>query len=81
MCWNILPTCSVLNSRFTISSLNCFLCNNALETIEHLFLQCDWAIKLWLLAPWPIYMSKLSSLSILDWIEVILNPKSILGVE
>ena len=81
MCRNILLTCSVLNSRFAISSLNCFLCNNALETIEHLFLQCDWAIQLWLLTPWPIYMSKLSSLSILDWIKVILNPKSMLGVE
>ena len=80
MCCNIQPTCSALNNRFPISSLNCFLCNNALETIEHLFLQCDWAIQLWLLALWPLYMSKLSSLSILDWIKVILNPKSMLGL-
>ena len=41
MCWNILPTCFVLNSRFPISSLNCILCNNVPETIKHLFLQCD----------------------------------------
>ena len=37
-------------------------------------------MQLWLLAPWPIYMSKLSSLSILGWIKVILNPKSMLGL-
>ena len=43
MCCNIQPTCSTLNNRFPISSLNCFLCNNAPETIEHLFLQCGWA--------------------------------------
>ena len=80
MCSNIQPTCSALNNRFPISSLNCFLFNNALETIEHLFLHCDWVVQLWLLAPWPLYMSKLSSLSILDWIKVILNPKSMMGL-
>ena len=41
ICWNILPICFVLNSRFPISSLNCILCNNVPETIKHLFLQCD----------------------------------------
>ena len=44
MCWNILSTCSVLNIRFPIFSLNCFFCNSAPETIEHLFLQCDWVV-------------------------------------
>ncbi|KAK9995936.1 hypothetical protein SO802_020622 [Lithocarpus litseifolius] len=41
---------------------------------------CDWAVQLRLIALWPLYMSKLSSLSILDWIKVILNPKSMLGL-
>ena len=47
MVWNILPTCLVLNNRFV--SINCYLCNNVVESIEHLFIQCDWAAQIWLM--------------------------------
>ena len=38
MVWNILPTCSILNNRFVLSFVNCFLCNNVVKSIEHLFI-------------------------------------------
>lgn len=72
MCWNILPTCSVLNSRFPLPSLECYLYNNASESLEHLMLQCDWVAQVWLLAPWPLILNKLSSLSMEGWIKVII---------
>ena len=50
MVWNILPTCLVLNNRFV--SINCYLCNNVVESIEHLFIQCDWAAQIWLMLLW-----------------------------
>lgn len=81
MCWNILPTSSVLNNQFPLPSLECYLCSNATESLEHLMLQCDWVAQVWLLAPWPLILNKLSSLSMVDWIKVILNPKTKLGLD
>ena len=81
MCWNILPTCFVLNNRFPLPSLECYLCSNATESLEHLMLLCDWVVQVWLLAPRPLILNKLSSLSMVDWIKVILNQKTKLGLD
>ena len=62
-----LPTASILNRTFTLPSNEFHLCSKALETLEHLFLQCDWAAQVWLLAPWPLRMNTLDSISIVDW--------------
>ncbi|KAK3219611.1 hypothetical protein Dsin_013581 [Dipteronia sinensis] len=29
--------------------MNCLLCNNSSETIDHLFMHCHWAWKVWIL--------------------------------
>ena len=80
MVWNILPTCLVLNNRFVLSSINFYLCNNVVESIEHLFIQCDWAAQIWLMLPWPINLNRLNSLSISNWVKMILYPKDFLGL-
>ena len=80
MVWNTLPTCLVLINRFVLSFVNCYLCNNAIESIEHLFIQCDWATQIWLMSPWPIYLDRLNNLSISDWVKMILYPKDLLGL-
>ena len=41
LAWEILPTASILNRRFTLPSIECHLCGKSLESLEHLFLQCD----------------------------------------
>ena len=79
MVWNILPTCSILNNRFVLSFVKCYLCNNAVESIEHLFIQCDWAAQIWLMSPWPINLDRLNNLSISNWVKMILYPKDLLG--
>ncbi|KAK7832800.1 putative ribonuclease h protein [Quercus suber] len=75
MAWEILPTTSVLNSRFSLSSLNCYLCNNAVESLEHIFLHCDWVAQMWFTGPWPLNMSHMHNVSIIDWVKMIINPK------
>ena len=79
--WNILPTCTVLNNRFPLPSLDCYLCNNAPKSLKHLFLQCDLVAQIWLMAPWPINLSNLSNISILGWVKIILYPKTNLGLD
>ena len=79
--WNILPTCTVFNNRFPLPLLDCYLCNNAPKYLEHLFLQCDCVAQIWLMAPWPINLSSLSNISILDQVKIILNPKKNLGLD
>ena len=58
MVWNILPTCSILNNKFVLSFVNCYFCNNVIECIEHLFIQCDWAAQIWLMSPWLINLDR-----------------------
>ena len=81
MSWNILPTCSVLNNRFALPSLDCPLCRNALESLEHLFLHCEWAAQIWLMALWPLVTHNLANVSIVDWIKAIIYPNSKLGLD
>ena len=81
LAWEILPTTSILNRRFTLPSNECYLCGKALETLEHLFLQCDWAAQVWLLGPWPLRLNTLDSISIVDWVKMIINPKPFLALD
>ena len=81
MAWEILPTTLVLNSKFSLSSIDCYLCNNAIESLEHIFLQCDLVAQIWFAGPWPLNMSHMHNVSIADWVKMIINPKHGLGLE
>ena len=81
LAWEILPTTSILNRRFALASNECHLCSKAPETLEHLFLQCDYAAQVWLLAPWPLRMNTLDSISMVEWVKMIINPKPSLGLD
>ena len=61
--------------------MDCPLCNNAPETLEHLFLHCEWAAQIWLMAPWPVVIHNLANILIVDWIKPILYPSSKLGLD
>ena len=75
MAWEILPTTSILKSRFSLSLIDCYLCNNAIESLEHIFLHCDWVAQLWFASLWPLNMSHMHNVSIADWVKMIINPK------
>ena len=75
MVWRMLPVGEELKNRSHIPSTKCFLCKNAVETIEHIFLQCSWSSQVWLMAPWPLNMSNLSHIDIIEWVKCIIDPK------
>nr|XP_023927580.1 uncharacterized protein LOC112038979 [Quercus suber] len=79
--WEVLSTCVAINNRFSIPSIDCCLCKNAPETLDHIFLQCDWASQIWLLAPWPLNLQNIGNISICVWIKIILYPKGLLGLD
>ena len=78
--WRMLPIGVELEKRFHIPSTECFLCKNAVETIEHIFLQCPWTSLVWLMAPWPSNMFNLSHIDITEWVKCIIDPKAKLGI-
>ena len=44
-------------------------------------MQCDWAAQVWLLSTWPLRLNTLDSISIVDWVKLIINPKSFLALD
>ena len=45
------------------------------------FLHCDWATQVWLLSPWSLRLNTLDSISIVDWVKLIINPKYFLALD
>nr|XP_023870351.1 uncharacterized protein LOC111982965 [Quercus suber] len=78
--WRMLHVGEELEKRYHIQSTECLLCKNEVETIEHIFLQCLLTSQVWLMAPWPLNMSKLSHIDIIEWIKCIIDPKEKLGI-
>lgn len=42
-----LPTCSYLRRIGIIVDTTCCLCNQEVETVEHMFFQCEYAAAVW----------------------------------
>lgn len=81
--WNALPTRNHL-ARIIPNDVAefgfCPLCEGALETVEHVFLYCPIVQCVWRQAPWPLNMELLHLSSIVDWIQVVLNPRKRLAI-
>ena len=45
-------------NRFVFSFVNCYLCNSAIESIEHIFLQYDQAAQIWQMSAWAINLNR-----------------------
>jgi hypothetical protein len=52
----------------------CPFCNGPLETLNHIFLECDLARILWRTSPWPLLISSFADRPISDWIMAIIYP-------
>lgn len=64
---NILPTGVSLSKKGINLELECPLCHVALETAEHLFLECPYAKVMWFGTPLGIHISEHQNLQ--DWRE------------
>lgn len=58
----------------------CPFCKNSLETLSHIFLECDLARILWRSSSWPLFPSAFASRHISDWILAIIFPVKMLAI-
>jgi hypothetical protein len=81
--WDILPSRAKIG-RFVVSEDSsawlCPFCKDPLETLTHIFLECDLARILWRYSPWPISFLAYSSKPISKWVIVVLSPVSSFGI-
>jgi hypothetical protein len=81
--WDILPTRAKIG-RFVVSedpdAWLCPFCKGPLETLTHIFLECDLARILWRSSPWPISFLGYSTRSISVWVVDILSPMAAFSI-
>jgi hypothetical protein len=81
--WNMLPSRDNI-SRFVVSedpnTWNCPFCNCTVETLNHIFLDCDLARILWRSSPWPLNPVGFALRPISDWILAIVFPSIWLSI-
>jgi hypothetical protein len=72
-----IPIRNKLSSKGIRCSPLCPRCNNGLETLDHVFMQCDWAKAVWFGSPMTIKFQNTSQeLSLGDWLEKIIINES-----
>jgi hypothetical protein len=81
--WDILPSRAKI-SRSVVSedpsAWLCPFCKGPLETLPHIFLECNLASFLWRSSPWSVPFSDYSSRPIAGWILAIIFPDISLGI-
>ncbi|KAI4332240.1 hypothetical protein L6164_017164 [Bauhinia variegata] len=69
-----LPVQSQLKRIFKSEKYStCFLCSDALETVDHLFLQCSFVRSLWFTSPWGFRIDHCSGLRMPLWFNFLTN--------
>ncbi|KAM6563300.1 hypothetical protein CsatB_023298 [Cannabis sativa] len=66
-----IPVRAILAKRLTIEDVSCPLCGGSEETLEHLFLTCNWASHLWRAFPWGISPNPNPGNRLWDWVKFI----------
>ncbi|KAI4332285.1 hypothetical protein L6164_017207 [Bauhinia variegata] len=71
---SVLPVKSRLKRIFkSEKSSTCFLCSQAPETVDHLFLQCSFVRSLWFTSPWGLQTDHYSGLRMSCWFNFLTN--------
>lgn len=63
------------------SPLLCFGCGQHYETVLHVFHGCTLARLLWSTSNWAFDISRIPESSAADWIHILLNAESLLGIQ
>jgi hypothetical protein len=81
--WDLLPSRANIG-RFVITEDTnawvCPLCKGPLETLTHIFLDCNLARYIWSSSSWPNVITSYSSRPIHEWILAIVSPTEKLGI-
>ncbi|XP_030505324.2 uncharacterized protein LOC115720311 [Cannabis sativa] len=72
---NALPVRGTLARRINIDDETCLLCGEEAESIDHLFLYCNFAYHIWRSSPWGVYLLNGSGGRVWDWVKFLWNLK------
>jgi hypothetical protein len=71
--WRILNNALPVKENLIHRGINCApfcsYCNTKIESLNHIFLECDWARQAWFACPLTINMDNLKIKNVPDWIE------------
>jgi hypothetical protein len=70
---NALPVKENLLYRGIRCAPFCSYCGTKLETINHIFMECDWARKAWFTCPFTINMENVKLKTVNDWIDYMIQ--------
>ncbi|KAM6543214.1 hypothetical protein CsatB_007661 [Cannabis sativa] len=70
-----MPICSLLARRIRIEEVSCPLCGEGEESMEHLFLFCNFAYHIWRSSPWGVIPVFESGAQVWDWVSFLWNLK------
>ncbi|XP_060959435.1 uncharacterized protein LOC133030647 [Cannabis sativa] len=73
---NALPLRALLAKRMNIDETSCPICGVGDETMEHLFLYCNFASHLWRVSPWGVMPVLDSGARMWDWVSFLWNLKT-----
>jgi hypothetical protein len=65
---NAIPTKTNLTKRGICKESLCPRCNKSPETMDHVFLHCDWAAQAWFISPLTISTNKIQTGSFTNWL-------------
>ncbi|MCH84190.1 putative ribonuclease H protein, partial [Trifolium medium] len=69
----IVPIKTNLLAKGILCDSVCHTCNKSMETIEHTFLQCEWAMLVWFGSPLTITTINVQAQTFSDWLSYMLN--------
>jgi ribonuclease HI len=70
---NALPAKENLANRGIRCNPLCSLCNSKIETIDHIFLACDWTRQAWFSSPLTINLAHLTIKHFPDWLDYMID--------
>jgi hypothetical protein len=70
---NVIPVKEKLFKRGIKCVPLCSYCNNYVETIDHIFLECEWVKKVWFASPLTINFEHVKFKKFQDWFEYMLQ--------
>jgi ribonuclease HI len=75
--WRILNNALPVKDNLLYKGINCdpfcSYCNTKIETINHIFMECDWARQAWFACPLTINMDNMKIKTVPDWIDYMLQ--------
>jgi hypothetical protein len=70
---NALPVKENLTKRGVRCNPLCSLCNEKIETIDHIFLKCEWTRQVWFSSPLTINFTHLKLKHFPDWLDYMID--------